>query len=137
MLDSGIFQEYNNVNNGDFSMKISDHFSQSELECNCGCGFSILQHSFLDKLELARTLASFPFKISSWCRCPTHNILVGGSDTSSHLDGWAVDIDEDDLENRFRMVHYLTLAGFTRIGIGKNFIHVDSDPNKPDAIWFY
>jgi len=101
-------------------MKISANFYQSELECHCGCGFSIIRPNFLKELQLARTLADFPFKISSWCRCPTHNAsdVVGGSDTSSHLGGWAVDITEDDLEQRIRIMYYLMLAGFIRIGIG-------------------
>ena len=36
-------------------------------------------------------------------------------------------------------MYYLMLAGFTRIGIGikKSLVHVDDDPSKPAAIWFY
>lgn len=119
--------------------QVSAHFTEDELNCNCGCGFSILRPAILEKLQFARTLAGFPFNISSWCRCPIHNKNVGGSDTSSHLDGWAIDIDEDDLEKRIIILYCLLRAGFARVGIGinKNLVHVDDDPKKLAAIWFY
>ena len=138
-LDKGISESYTNINNGGLFMKISADFYQSELECHCGCGYSYLRGDILYKLQLARTMADFPFNVSSWCRCPTHNKDVGGSDTSSHLDGWAIDIDEDDLKQRIRMMYFLVRAGFARVGVGikQNLVHVDDDPSKPSAIWFY
>jgi len=36
------------------------------------------------------------------------------------------------------MIEALLDADFTRIGIGKDFIHVDMDPNKePNVMWTY
>ena len=34
-------------------------------------------------------------------------------------------------------IPYKIKAGFKRIGLADTFIHVDSDPHKPDAYWSY
>lgn len=46
-------------------------------------------------LEPARTHFKRPVFISSWFRCYTLNKMIGGSDTSQHTTGEAVDIDCD------------------------------------------
>ncbi len=96
-----------------------------------------MQWNFLDTLEEARFLAKVPFKITSGYRTITHNKKVGGSETSSHLKGIAVDISCTDSASREKILYGLISAGFVRIGIAKTFIHVDLDTNKPDAIWLY
>jgi uncharacterized protein YcbK (DUF882 family) len=90
------------------------------------------------KLQKARDLADTPFNISSGCRCFKHNREVGGANGSSHLAGWAVDISVASSRERFLIVSALLQAGFTRIGVSENFIHVDLDPIKPPCvIWLY
>lgn len=119
-------------------MKISKHFTEEELKCNCGCGYSIRRDKLLYDLEFARSIPGIPFNITSWSRCPIYNEQVGGSKTSSHVKGWAVDISAANETHKFILVHALMSAGFTRIGIGEDFIHVDCDPLKPSfALWFY
>lgn len=44
-----------------------------------------------DKLEEIRALLGNPIQISSGVRCPGLNAVVGGSKTSKHMDGLAVD----------------------------------------------
>jgi hypothetical protein len=92
---------------------------------------------FLKLLELARKLAETPFKINSGYRTVKHNRTVGGSSTSSHLNGSAVDINCKNSSVRQRIIDGLILAGFERIGIAKTFVHADNDSNKPPAIWLY
>jgi len=76
--------------------------------------------------------------ITSGYRCEEHNREVGGKGTSSHPKGLAADIKCDDLSYRFLLVEALLKAGFTRIGIGKDFIHVDLDTDKTqNLIWVY
>ncbi len=74
--------------------------------------------------------------VNSGYRCEMHNIEVRGSPTSSHLKGFAADISTPDHQTRYRIVRALFLAGFRRVVIyrDKKFVHVDTDPNKPQDI---
>ena len=93
---------------------------------------------FLEMLDKAREYAGIPFVINSGYRTEAHNRAVGGSSTSSHLDGYAADIRCLTSRDRCWMVGALFEAGFTRIGIGQTFIHVDNDPTKPEEVmWHY
>ena len=92
---------------------------------------------FLDMLEMARGAAGTPFKINSGYRTKEHNKKVGGSETSSHLIGFAADIHCTSSVVRERIIYGLVKAGFQRIGIADTFIHCDVDPMKSPAIWLY
>jgi zinc D-Ala-D-Ala carboxypeptidase len=109
-----------------------------ELACRCGCGMTV-QDSFRVLLNKARELAGIPFKINSGARCKTHNARVGGSSTSSHVGGIAVDIGYSDEVNMIKIVSGLARAGFVRLGVNtsKKFIHADTDASKPAAVWDY
>jgi uncharacterized protein YcbK (DUF882 family) len=99
---------------------------------------SLMQDSTLEKLDRARDIAGVPFVVNSGYRTQLHNAKVGGSDNSSHLKGYAVDLRCTDSRSRFKMFTALVKAGFTRIGVRKDFIHADDDPNKsPEVIWTY
>lgn len=98
---------------------------------------------FLNKLAAARDHAQIPFVITSGFRTFKHNqqLIAKGykaSPNSSHLKGLAADIQATTNYQRFVVIKSLCLAGFDRIGIGKNFIHVDADPDKVNNIaWLY
>lgn len=98
---------------------------------------------FLNKLARARDIAAVPFTINSGYRTLAYNrgLIARGipaSPNSSHILGIAVDISCRTDRMRSAIVSALLLVGFTRIGIGKTFIHVDSDANKTqDVIWMY
>ncbi len=94
--------------------------------------------SFLNKLSKARELAAIGFKITSGYRSPAHNEKVGGVPSSSHTIGRAVDIYAPTSRQKYIIINALLQVGFNRIGVAKNFIHVDDDPNKSeDVIWTY
>ncbi|GAA4652380.1 hypothetical protein GCM10023116_46640 [Kistimonas scapharcae] len=88
-------------------------------------------------LDQARKIAGVPFTVTSAVRCEAHNTNVGGSPTSSHIKGYAVDIAARDDHQREQIVRGLVNAGFRRIGIAKTFVHVDVDPDKRSAMWVY
>lgn len=89
-------------------------------------------------LQHARYKAGIPFIINSGIRTPERNAEVGGSPSSSHLTGHAVDIRCASSRDRFVILTALVDVGFQRIGIGKTFIHVDTDPGKPQGVvWLY
>lgn len=114
------------------------NFKQEEFACKCGCGAAGMKPSFILKLQEARVIAGVPFVIRSGFRCRQHNLDVGALKSSSHSRGYAADIEAKSSYNRFRLVRGCIRAGFTRIGIGKDFVHVDSDRNKPgEVIWLY
>ena len=114
------------------------YFSDAEISCNCGCGQKIENESLIEHLTLARVNANIPFVISSWNRCNTHNHNVGGSATSSHLTGKAVDITYKNNVDAFKIVNSLMAVGFKRIGINfkKKFVHVDVSADKISPILF-
>jgi len=95
---------------------------------------------FLTILDEARHIAGVPFKINSGYRTPSHNSKVGGVKNSSHMNipCNAADISTPDSRTRYLVMTSLILKGITRIGVGKTFIHVDTDENKSqDIIWHY
>lgn len=93
---------------------------------------------FLNKIAHARKLAGCGFKITSGYRSPEHNAKVGGVPSSSHTVGRACDIYAPTSRQKFLIISSLIESGFTRIGVAKNFIHVDDDPSKSEeVIWTY
>jgi len=115
------------------------HFDRSEFTCcTCGLGFEEMDPDFLRKLDLAREYADVPFKINSSIRCKKHNKEAGGSKTSSHLEGLAVDIACTSSYFRYKILKGLMMAGFNRYGVGMDFLHADCDPDKAkELIWTY
>jgi len=111
---------------------ISEFDSPDEL----GSGSKMIHH-VLSRLDRARDLAKTPFVINSGYRTEAHNKEVGGSPTSSHLKGLAVDISCTNSSQREKIISALIIAGFQRVGIAKTFIHADMDPMKSPAIWLY
>lgn len=121
---------------------ITKNFTYDELMCPC-CGEMSIDATAIGMLQKAREMSSVKFKINSACRCNEHNKAVGGKQDSSHIiasgkDSYAFDIEALNSRTKFIIICSLLKAGFNRIGIDKEFIHVDNDPNKDkDVIWVY
>tara|TARA_R110000787_G_scaffold70091_1_gene155822 strand:- start:15945 stop:16298 length:354 start_codon:yes stop_codon:yes gene_type:complete len=99
---------------------------------------SKMDKDFLLKLDFARELAGIPFKINSGFRTKKHNQIVGGRFGSSHLKGLAADIGYTGSRERYLILHSLLKAGINRVGVGKTFIHADSDITKDEnVVWLY
>lgn len=74
--------------------------------------------------------------ITSHFRTPLQNVKCGGSPTSSHLSGRAVDIAVSSGTMRYKMVQAALHVGFKRIGVYDRHLHLDVDYNKPNpVIW--
>lgn len=93
---------------------------------------------FLLLLNKARQIDGQPWKVTSGQRSVEYNKEVGGVAGSSHTKGCAADISATSGKRKYEIVRAAVLAGFTRIGIGKNFIHLDTDTAKSSpTIWLY
>ena len=95
-----------------------------------------LDKYLVELLDNAREYAGIPFIINSGLRDKETNEEVGGVCDSAHLKGLAVDLQCITSDARFLIVSSLLTAGFTRIGIGKTFIHCDIDHTKPQKVIF-
>ena len=119
---------------------IALNFSRYEFRCKCGkCeedNISLDTVMMLQQISDGYRKSIIP---NSATRCPAHNKAVGGKDNSAHLinkktgESYAVDIPVSSASDRWKLVTLATTAGFTRIGIYSNFIHLD---NAPDHVAF-
>lgn len=102
------------------------------------CSIGDMDKAFLHKLDTARGIAGVPFVINSAYRTKEYEKSKGRDGTSSHIKGLAVDISANGSRKKFLIIDALLKTGFTRIGIGSDFVHVDDDPDKDQqVIWTY
>lgn len=115
------------------------YFSQSDFDkCNPPCKLEEMDNKFMKKLDIARQIAKIPFIATSGFRSEEWELKQGRDGTSSHTKGLAIDLKAQDSPTRYKLINSLLSVGLNRIGIGKNFIHVDMDKDKPsNVIWHY
>jgi uncharacterized protein YcbK (DUF882 family) len=117
--------------------KEMSYFKSEEFKCK-HCGKVIISAWLIHLLNKLREAFGKAIIINSGYRCKIHNKNEGGSDTSSHLKGVAVDIRCLDDRDRYKLVQLALQVGFKRIGVGKDFIHLDVDESKAqNVIWGY
>lgn len=119
---------------------MKNYFKESEFIREGEIVFDKMDTEFLNKLNKARGYSNVPFTLSESWSSPEADKRDGTKrkDTSSHYKGIAVDIKALTSRDKFEIATALLKAGFTRIGIGKNFIHVDNDMSKVQyVIWTY
>lgn len=89
-------------------------------------------------LDDLRDRIGLPITLSSAYRTKQYEKKKGRTGTSSHCKGLAFDVRCYDTKYRALLVRYAFEVGFTRIGISKNFIHLDCDSSKLNpCIWLY
>lgn len=113
------------------------HFRPDELACKCaarGCrGEYWHDPAFLDALEALRAIVRRPIRINSGHRCAVRNALVRGAPRSRHR-RLAVDVDLRG-HDRHAFYNAAKACGFTGIGRGRTYIHLDRRPIP--AEWTY
>jgi len=110
---------------------------EMDFACPC-CGANQISSQLVSLIQSLEHHIGEDLTITSGFRCPKHNKEVGGSPTSSHLKGLAVDIAAADLHLYFSIIYWSIFLGITRMGLGKNFIHLDIDPGKTqEVVWRY
>lgn len=116
-------KRWKNFNELDFAMAVPS------------CSLSSMNEGFMNRLQTARDIAGIPFKINSAFRSKEYELSKGRSGSGFHTLGAAVDISCKDSHSRLLIVDALLKAGFTGIGIGPTFIHVDDRVEQ--LIWLY
>lgn len=111
-----------------------EHFNSADFACK-HCGKNLMDSTFLRKLDAALSFRASPIRITSGYRCPEHNKEVG-STAPEHPAGVAADIWCWSGPERLALVMALLGGGFKRLGIGRDFVHVDSFASVP-SIWLY
>ena len=114
---------------------LSENFDREEFLCRCGAeGIDL---ALVEVLQKVRDEVG-PMRINSAFRCPPCNNEVGGSESSSHLVGKAVDLHCDNSLKRYKLISNLIAQGVCRIGIRSDFIHCDIDEKKSqNVVWVY
>ncbi|GAH53421.1 unnamed protein product [marine sediment metagenome] len=103
--------------------------------CKCGCKKNGFSENFFDAVYFVEEILPFKPKWTSGFRCTKHNKKVGGSPTSSHPKGVAVDgIYSTPTELGFLIKAIVTVCIIKnlplRIGIYNGRIHWDIDITK-------
>ena len=110
---------------------ISDNIKLEEFRCKCDnkeCKSTPVSTVLMDKFEkLRKECGNLPIKITSGHRCQVHNYEVGGTLTSKHLYGLAMDLKPP---KGMDLIVFESIAWDIGFGIVLpytmyNFIHVD------------
>lgn len=97
-----------------------------------------MDKELMEMLQKLEKSYGIPLMITSGYRTEEENKKCGGVKTSSHLTGNAVDIKVVNSRMRWMILSRAIEIGFNRIGIGKDFIHLDNDKSKiGKLIWNY
>ena len=114
---------------------MSKNFSHEELACPC-CGHADIDSRLLAKVQAMRDHFGAAMKVNSAFRCTAHNRKVGGTPSSQHLLGRAIDISIQGMsaQKKHHLVRLVGRSGFTGIGIYQSFIHLDVRHGAP-ALW--
>lgn len=120
-------------------MITAKYFKDAEFrKCTPSCSLQDMQQSTMEMLDLAREIAGIPFVLNSAYRSKAWELSKERKGTSSHTKGLAVDIRCNTDANRYRIINALLAAGFSRIGVGRTYIHADNDLTKSQrVIWHY
>ena len=118
----------------DSNVKVAKNFVYGEF-LSPDTTFLKLDYELVDKLQKLRDLLHLPIYISSGYRTEAHNNKIGGSITSQHLIGKAVDIKKFDGINDEKFVELAEMVGFVGIGLYDTWYHIDVRYHK--ARWDY
>lgn len=121
---------------------LSAHFSPKEFDCPCDkCDSTEIDLELIKRLETMRDLAKAPIYINSGYRCANHQaeLRAKGFETargvSTHELGQAADICTD-LHCGLELAQLAANAGFTSVGTGLTWIHVDTRPGLRSWSYF-
>ena len=102
------------------------------------CSLKDMDEWFMLHLDNARCDSHTPFVINSAYRTKEYELAHNRTGYSAHTLGLAVDIRCRNSRERYDILNALMKHNFSRIGIGKNYIHVDDGVTYQDnVVWLY
>lgn len=115
-----------------------------KLTCQCGCGYdTISAHTLhvLTDMAVEYEKRGGDVVILSGARCKKHNDTVGGSKTSNHLKGWAIDftctrddrLDQNALDEFSSVWIFDSFEGEYGAEVLRydTFVHIALRPDRP------
>ena len=128
-------------------MRLTSNLSRHEFECECGCGFDVVDYELIRLMQDAADYfkglynASKVFiTITGPNRCASRNTEIGGAENSQHVFGKAADHHIDVIKDDSHIeIPSTELAGYyegrhpDRLGIGiysGGRVHLDSRDYK-------
>ena len=113
------------------------HFSHEEMACSC-CGECEVEVLLMMRLETLRYALGQPLTVTSGYRCPAHNTAVSTTgEDGPHTTGLAVDLQADG-QLTYEIIAIAPALGFTGIGVGAGFVHLDLIQGQPRPnVWTY
>jgi len=114
---------------------MTKNFSNRELQCRCGCG-ALPNQDFMNRVQVLRDILGTPLIVNSAMRCAEHNRAIGGAANSHHLSGNAIDLRANNGMEAYQIGMLAFRLGFTGIGVGETFIHIDTRAVNP-ILWRY
>lgn len=120
-------------------MVTSKYFKEPEFKrCVPSCSLQDMNQQFMTALDALRAQAGIPLVLNCAYRSVQWDKSKGRSGNSAHTRGKAADIRCNASATRMKIVRAALALGFKRIGIGKDYIHVDMDSSLPqNVIWHY
>jgi uncharacterized protein YcbK (DUF882 family) len=111
------------------------YFKLSEFNCQ-ETDENNMNEDFLIKLDELRHICGFPFIVTSGYRSSIHSLEIRKEKPGTHAEGIAADIKIAGAGKRHIIVSNAIKLGFNGIGIGENFVHVDTRNGIP-VMWTY
>lgn len=122
-------------------MKLTDHFTLEELTITQTRIKNDPPAALIERLtrvalalEYVRaSLGGVPIIVNSGYRCPAVNKAVGGSKTSAHMDGWAVDFIAPMYGSPLKICKLLAVDGafhFDQLIEEGTWVHLSIDPAR-------
>lgn len=100
-----------------------------DFSCRCGCGIDGIAPHLRAAFAQLCAISPYQWHVLSAIRCPKHNARIGGSPSSFHLEGLALDITAQGASVLQMATDALKVEIFARGGIivypSKLYIHVD------------
>ena len=122
---------------------LTKNFSRWEFACKCKCGYDNIDPDLVMKLQHMRGELGRSITVDSGCRCPEHNLRVGGATHSEHMMGDGADIRVANTLDAYLYMRAAFNAGFQRLGFGKTkkgnlLMHVGVSTALPTPrLWGY
>lgn len=121
--------------------KLSINFKAYEFDCPCTeCKITFIDSDLVSQLQKTRDYFKSKLAITSGYRCTNYQnqLRLRGYETakglSQHQLGKAADI-ANGVASGAELEEAARASGFTSVGVGKYFIHVDTRPGQ--RRWFY